>query len=83
MAGSGYAWGNPPEYSQFFGRSATADFLYEPLNSARVKAVPSGPTLRSYGEQQAGLRGANGLVSGGNFYWNLNVNLTFPIAAWS
>jgi Omp85 superfamily domain len=83
MAGSGYAWGNPPEYGRFFGGSAAANFLSEPLNSTSVKAFPLGPTLRSYGEQQAGLRGANGLVSGGNFYWNLNLNLTFPIAAWS
>jgi hypothetical protein len=83
MAGSGYAWGNPPEYSRFFGGSSATDFLYEPLNSARVKAFPLGPTLRSFGDQQAGLRGANGLVSGGNFYWNLNLKLAFPIAGWS
>jgi hypothetical protein len=83
LAGSGYAWGNPPEYSRFFGGSSATDFLYEPLNSARVKAFPLGPTLRSFGEQQAGLRGANGLVSGGNFYWNLNLKLAFPIAGWS
>jgi hypothetical protein len=83
MAGSGYAWGNLPEYSQFFGGSTAANFLYESLNSARVKAAPSGPILRSYGEQQAGIRGVNGLVRGGNFYWNLNFNLTFPIAGWS
>jgi hypothetical protein len=83
MAGSGYAWGNTPEYSRFFGGSSATDFLYEPLNSARVKAFPSGPMLRSFGEQQAGLRGTNGLVSGGNFYWNLNLKLAFPIAGWS
>jgi hypothetical protein len=83
LAGSGYAWGNPPEYSRFFGGSSATDFLYEPLNSTRVKAFPLGPTLRSFGEQQAGLRGSNGLVSGGNFYWNLNLKLAFPIAGWS
>jgi Omp85 superfamily domain len=83
MAGSGYAWGNPPEYSRFFGGSSSADFLHESLNSTRVKAFPLGPTLRSFGEQQAGLRGTNGLVSGGNFYWNLNLKLAFPIAGWS
>jgi hypothetical protein len=83
MAGSGYAWGNPPESSRFFGGSSATDFLYEPLNSARVKAFPLGPMLRSFGEQQAGLRGANGLVSGGNFYWNLNLKLALPISGWS
>jgi hypothetical protein len=83
MAGSGYAWGNPPESSRFFGGSSATDFLYEPLNSARVKAFPLGPMLRSFGEQQAGLRGVNGLVSGGNFYWNLNLKLALPIAGWS
>jgi hypothetical protein len=83
MAGSGYAWGNPPEYSRFFGGSLASNFLYDPLNSPQVRAFPLGPIIRSYGEQQAGLRGANGFVSGGNFYWNLNFSLTFPIAAWS
>lgn len=83
MAGSGYAWGNPPEYSRFFGGSSAVDFLYGSLNSPQVKAFPLGPTLRSFGEQQAGLRGTNGLVSGGNFYWNLNLKLAFPIAGWS
>ena len=83
MAGSGYAWGNPPEYSRFFGGSLASNFLYDSLNSPQTRAFPVGPILRSYGEQQAGLRGANGLVSGGNFYWNINLNITFPIAAWS
>jgi hypothetical protein len=83
MAGSGYAWGNPPEYSRFYGGYSPANFLYESLNSTRVKAVPAGPVLRSFGERQAGIRGANGLVRGGDFYWNLNFNLTFPIAGWS
>ena len=83
MAGSGYAWGNPPEYSRFFGGSLASNFLYDSLNSPQTRAFPVGPILRSYGEQQAGLRGTNGLVSGGNFYWNVNLTITFPIAAWS
>jgi hypothetical protein len=83
IAGSGYAWGNPPESSRFFGGSAAGDFLYGSVNSPQVKALPLGPTLRSFGEQQAGLRGANGLVSGGNFYWHLNLKLALPIAGWS
>jgi hypothetical protein len=68
MAGSGYAWGKPPEYSQFFRGSTAANFLYESLNSVRVQAAPSGLILHSYGEQQAGIRDVNGLVRGGNFY---------------
>ena len=83
MAGSGYTWGNAPEYSQYFGGSLAYNFLYEPLNSARVKNFPSGPLLRSFGQQQAGLRGSDGLVSGGDFYWNLNFDITFPIPGWS
>lgn len=83
LAGSGYAWGNPPEYSRFLGGSSSADFLYESLNSSRIKALPAEPILRSFGERQAGLRGTNGIVSGGNFYWNLNLKLALPIAGWS
>ncbi len=83
MAGSGYAWGEPPEYSRFFGGASASNYLYEKLNSAQVREFPSGPILRSFGEQQAGLRDLNGFVRGGNFYWHLNVNLTFPISQWS
>ncbi|MCA6517608.1 MAG: hypothetical protein IM556_02980 [Pseudanabaena sp. M110S1SP2A07QC] len=80
IAGSGYAWGgNPPEYSRFFGGAMASNYLYEPLNSAQVRTFPTGPLLRSFGEQQAGLRARNGLINGGNFYWHLNFNMTFPI----
>ena len=83
IAGSGYAWGNSPEYSRFFGGNSVSNYLYEQLGDAQAKDFPSGPILRSFGEQQVGLRGSNGLVSGGNFYWHINLNLTFPIAQWS
>lgn len=83
MAGSGYAWGEPPEYSRFFGGASASNYLYEQLNSAQLREFPSGPILRSFGEQQVGLRDRNGFVIGGNFYWHLNINLTFPISQWS
>jgi hypothetical protein len=83
MAGSGLALGNPPEYNRFFGGSTSANYLYESLNSNPVRDFPSGPILRSFGNQQAGLRSTNGAVNGGDFYWHLNLDVSIPVAQWS
>jgi hypothetical protein len=83
MAGSGFALGNPPESSRFFGGSTSANYLYESLNSNPVRDFPSGPILRSFGNQQAGLRSTNGAVNGGDFYWHLNLDVSIPVAQWS
>jgi hypothetical protein len=83
LAGSGYAWGNPPESSRFFGGSTSANYLYESLNSNAIRDFPSGPILRSFGNQQAGLRSGNGAVNGGDFYWHLNLDVSLPIPQWS
>jgi hypothetical protein len=45
--------------------------------------MPSGPIMRSLGENEARLRGANGRTIGGDTFWHVNVNVTFPIRAWS
>jgi hypothetical protein len=83
MAGSGFALGNPPEYHRFFGGSTSANYLYESLNANPVRDFPSGPILRSFGNQQAGLRSTNGAVNGGDFYWHLNLDVSIPVAQWS
>jgi Omp85 superfamily domain len=83
MAGSGITLGNPPEYSRFFGGATSANYLYESLNSNPVRDFPSGPILRSFGNQQAGLRSTNGSINGGDFYWHLNLDVSLPVPQWS
>jgi hypothetical protein len=83
VAGGGRASDNIPSYSRFFGGNASGQFLYDNPNSTTLMNMPSGPIIRSLGENEARLRGANGRSIGGDTFWHVNLNVTIPIPAWS
>jgi hypothetical protein len=83
VAGGGRASDNIPNYSRFFGGNAPGQFLYDNPNSTTLMNMPSGPIIRSLGENEARLRGANGRNIGGDTFWHVNLNVTLPIRAWS
>ena len=78
LVGGGRLWNATPAYARFFGGNAPGQFLYDSPSSATLLNTPTGPLIRSFGEGQAGFRTSQG-VSGGNAFWNINLNLTFPI----
>ena len=82
LAGGGRVWNATPAYAHFFGGNAPGQFLYDSPSSATLLNMPTGPLIRSFGEGQAGFRTSQG-VNGGNAFWNVNLNLTFPIPPWS
>lgn len=83
VAGAGRASGALPSYSRFFGGNAPGQFLYDNPNSTTLGNMPSGPIIRSLGENEASLRGANGRTIGGDTFWHVNLNVTIPIRPWS
>jgi hypothetical protein len=83
MSSAGYAWGNPPQYGRFFGGTQATDFLYDSFFNSSTRSFPAGPLLRSYGETQAGLKQANGLVLGATSYWGASLSSYIPIPGWS
>ncbi len=82
VAGAGKVWGNAPTQSRFFGGNSPGQFLYDSPASSTLLTMPAGPLLRSFGEGQAGLRTGGG-VRGGDAFWHVNLNLTFPIRFFS
>lgn len=83
IAGGGRGWGLVPEYARFYGGSTANSFLYDNPASPAMTAFPAGPLLRSFGQQQAGIRAAGGMLRGGTAYWHTNLNVTIPIGPWS
>ena len=83
VAGGGATAGNSPDYARFFGGNAPGQFLYDNPNSTTLRNMPSGPLIRSLGENEARLAGANGRAIGGDTFWHVNLNVTIPIRAWS
>jgi len=83
LAGLGHSWGDVPEYARFYGGAAAGQFLYDEPSAQSLTAFPSGPLLRSLGQNRAGVVGPGGLVRGGTSYQHVNVNISFPIPAWS
>jgi hypothetical protein len=83
VAGGGRASGDLPGYSRFFGGNSPGQFLYDNPNSTTLMHMPSGPIIRSLGENEADLRGANGRAIGGDTFWHVNLNVTVPIPMWS
>jgi hypothetical protein len=83
VAGGGKTSDNVPSYSRFFGGNAPGQFLYDDPGSTTLMNMPSGPIIRSLGENEAGLRAANGRIIGGDTFWHVNVNVTIPIPMWS
>jgi len=83
VAGGGKTSDNVPSYSRFFGGNAPGQFLYDDPGSTTLMNMPSGPIIRSLGENEAGSRAANGRIIGGDTFWHVNVNVTIPIPMWS
>ena len=83
IGGGGRAWGLVPEYERFYGGSRAGSFLYDNPQSSTLSNLPTGPLLRSFGQQQAGIRTATGTLRGGTSYWHTNLNITIPIGPWS
>lgn len=82
-AGAGFAWGAVPVYSQFYAGNTATNFLYEPLGTTRIDAMPEGPVVRSLGEKEGALLLSSGSIKGGTSYWHLNLNFSIPIQRWS
>jgi hypothetical protein len=83
VAGGGKSWGDVPEYARFFGGNSPGQFLYDSPSSSSLLNMPAGPLMRSFGQNEAGFRTASGGVRGGDAFWHVNLNLTFPIRSWS
>jgi hypothetical protein len=84
LAGGGRAWGSVPQQAAFFGGNASGQFLYDELSAASLTSFPSGPILRSLGQNQAGVTAGTGTaVRGGTSYWHSNLNVSVPIPGWS
>ena len=83
MAGLGHSWGDVPEYARFYGGAANGQFLYDELNAQSLTTFPSGPLLRSSGQKKAGVTVPGGFVRGGTSFRHVNVNISFPVRAWS
>jgi hypothetical protein len=82
-AGSGYSWGTPPAYNQFFSGNTASNFLYEPLSSTHHRVHPDGPIVRSLGEREGGFNSLVGSTTGGASYWHVNLNVSIPISRWA
>jgi hypothetical protein len=82
VGGGGRVFGEVPGYARFFGGNAPGQFLYDGAISRTLMAMPTGPLIRSLGENEAHLEN-NGSTFGGQTFWHVNVNVTVPIPAWS
>jgi hypothetical protein len=79
LVGAGKVWGSAPQYSRFFGGNSSKTFMYEPKDSPALRSFPEGPLIRSFGSGSA----LAGRQRGATSYWNVNLNVTVPIPAWS
>lgn len=82
IAGAGHAFGGTPEYAKFFGGNPPGQFLYDGPDATSLMKMPSGPILRSFGENEARLAGGAS-AGGADTFWHVNLNVTFPIPALS
>ncbi|MGI8436831.1 MAG: hypothetical protein ACR2NX_07995 [Chthoniobacterales bacterium] len=82
IAGAGHAFGNTPEYAKFFGGNPPGQFLYDGPDATSLMKMPSGPILRSFGENEARLAGGAS-AGGADTFWHVNLTVTFPIPALS
>ena len=83
LAGGGTVLGKAPDYSLFFAGNSPGQFLYDGRSSASLLNMPTGPLIRSFGQGEAGFRTPNGGVRGGDAFWHVNVNVTYPIRRFS
>ncbi|HSV63007.1 MAG TPA: hypothetical protein VLH83_06645 [Chthoniobacterales bacterium] len=82
IAGGGKTFGDVPAYARFFGGNAPGQFLYDNATSTGLMTMPSGPIIRSLGENEAHLRNGRNTF-GGETFWHVNINATIPIPPWS
>jgi hypothetical protein len=82
LAGGGKTFGEVPGYARFFGGNAPGQFLYESASSNTLITMPSGPLIRSLGENEPHLRSGRSTF-GGEAFWHVNLNVTVPIPPWS
>ena len=82
VAGAGQTFGDVPAYARFFGGNASGQFLYDSATSTSFVTMPTGPVIRSLGENEAHLRSGRSTF-GGETFWHLNINATIPIPPWS
>jgi hypothetical protein len=82
IAGFGTTFGTGGD-AHFFGGAPEGQFLYDGPASAALLRMPTGPVLRSFGRQQAGLRTTSGATGGGDSFWHVNANLAIPVRKWS
>lgn len=83
LAGGGKVLGRAPDYSRFFAGNSPGQFLYDGRSSSSLLNTPTGPIIRSFGQGETGFRTANGAVIGGDAFWHVNLNLTYPIRRFS
>lgn len=79
IGGAGHASAATPAYAQFFGGNPPGQFLYDGSDAVTLRNLPSGPILRSFGENEAHLAGGGRLTNGGDTFWHVNLNVTIPI----
>ena len=82
VAGAGRTFGDVPAYARFFGGNAPGQFLYDSATSTNLISMPTGPVIRSLGENEAHLRNGQSTF-GGETFWHVNINATIPIPPWS
>jgi hypothetical protein len=82
IGGGGHLWGNAPASRRFFGGNSSVQFLYDGVSDSGLVNLPAGPLIRSFGQGQA-VGNSAGSALGGDSFWHINANLTFPIRAWS
>lgn len=83
LAGGGLSWGNVPLYNQFWPGNGARNFMYESLSGMANQGYAPGPSVRSLGENEGGIRNPSGYLQGGSAYWHINFNLSIPIRAWA
>ncbi len=81
LGGGGVVTSGTPAFARFYAGNAPGQFLYDSPDS--LTTMPSGPILRSFGENEAHLRTDTGLAVGGKDFWHVNLNVTIPIRPWS
>ncbi len=81
LAGAGRVWGEAPQYARFYGGNTLRNFLYDATTSPMLRAFPTGPLLRSFGQAQAGASQPTRTQpgNGGASYWHFNVNASIPL----
>lgn len=79
LAGGGRIWGDAPEYSRFHSGNSLSNFLYAEQRDELLTNFPTGPLLRSIGNNQ----GNTVNNKGGTSFWHFNLNASFPLPSFS